>query len=203
MGTKRIATTKKASITRPRRGQRALPPVIQFKITLDHIEPPIWRRILLTGDLTFADVHLILQAAMGWQNSHLHEFRLGDRRVGVPDPEAGEIEDERKVRLAQVELQAGETFRYVYDFGDGWTHAILVEKVVPADTRFLYPVCMAGARACPPEDSGGPPGYAEFLRKISDPEDEEHDHMVAWIGGVFDPEGFDVNRTNAALRRGR
>ena len=145
---------------------------------------------------------------MAWSDSHLHEFRLGDRRIGMPYREelddSDGMEDERKVRLAKVDLQAGEKFKYVYYFGDGWaTRSSSRRWSRLTRRRHGYPVSIAGARACPPEDSGGPPGYFKFLRKIERFQDEEHDDMLGWIGGVFDPEGFDINRTNAALRRER
>lgn len=195
--------SKPRSTPRPRQRPTG---TLQFKVTLDEIEPPVWRRVVVTDDLTFADLHLVLQAVMGWQNTHLHEFRIGDRRIGMPSADAdyGEgLEDERKLRLDEVGLELGATFGYEYDFGDGWGHTVLLEQALPIDARFVYPACIAGARACPPEDCGGPGGYQDFLRKLSDPTDEEHDDALTWVLGVFAPEGFDVNRTNAALRTGR
>lgn len=113
------------------------------------------------------------------------------------------VQNERRVTVAQLVPEAGSSFVYEYDFGDSWEHEILVEQILEPEEHVHYPLCIGGARACPPEDVGGVPGYAEFLEAIRDPEHEEHDNMLIWAGGDFDPEGFDRNRVNAALRRFR
>lgn len=187
----------------PRSSRPLLPQIYQLKVTLYEVEPPVWRRLLVPGDLTFGQLHLVLQEAMGWQNCHLHEFEIGDRRIGEPSDEWSndlQPDDERRIRLAKGLPEVGASFLYKYDFGDGWKHEILVEKLDAHDPRVAYPLCIAGARACPPEDCGAASGYHQLLIKLADAQDEEHDHMVAWVGGLFDPAGFDVNRTNAAIR---
>jgi hypothetical protein len=179
--------------------------IFQLKVTLGDIQPPIWRRLLVPSHLTLDKVHAVIQEAMGWTNSHLHQFTIRDRHIGDPsvDEDAGpKLENERKVQLDRL-LGEGQRLDYEYDFGDGWTHELLVEKVLEPDERIHYPVCVAGARACPPEDVGGVHGYENFLEAVRNPEHEEHDQLLSWIGGAFDPEGFDLNAVNRSLRGDR
>jgi hypothetical protein len=176
--------------------------VFQLKITLVGIKPAIWRRILVPTNITLGKLHFVVNEAMGWTCSHLHSFAVGDSTFGDPRLDAsGELgyEDERKVRLDAVVL-VGHAFGYEYDFGDGWVHEIQVEKQLNADSRLTYPLCIGGARACPPEDCGGPPGYQGLVQTLADKHSAEHDELLTWVGGQFDPEGFDTNRTNVALR---
>ena len=176
--------------------KRAKPTKIyQLKITLKYIRPPIWRRIEVRSDVALDELHLILQAAMGWTNSHLHQFKVGKIYYGEPSIDEFSdlnLKDESKARLNKVLSKPKQKMIYEYDFGDGWEHEILLEKVLPRDSMVRYPRCLGGARACPPEDCGGVHGYANFLEAISDPEHEEHDEYLEWIGGEFNPEKFDV-----------
>lgn len=177
--------------------------IYQLKVTLNHIKPPIWRRVEVPVDVKLGKLHRILQAAMGWTDIHLHAFRIGNECYGVPDPDfPSDTKNERNIRLDSV-AQQGDRFFYDYDFGDGWEHEIKVEKILPAETAVHYPRCVDGKRACPPEDCGGPPGYEYLLEALADPEHEEHDSMIEWIGGEFDPEVFDVEKVNQALWRMR
>ena len=177
--------------------------IYQLKVTLNHIKPPVWRRVQVPGEIKLGKLHRILQAAMGWTDSHLHAFRIGNENYGVPDPDfSDDTKNERNIRLDSIAQQGGRFF-YDYDFGDGWEHEIKVEKILPAETAVHYPRCVDGKRACPPEDCGGPPGYAYLLEALADPEHEEHDSMIEWIGGEFDPEAFDVAEVNQALWRMR
>lgn len=176
--------------------------VFQIKVTLLEVEPPVWRRLLVPADTTLGKLHFVVNEAMGWKCSHLHSFALRDRTFGDPllDPE-GELdfEDERKVKLDAL-VQAGQALAYEYDFGDSWSHELQIEERLGADPRLSYPLCIGGARACPPEDCGGTRGYERLLRALADEDDPEHDDLLRWMGGFFEPEGFDVNRTNEALR---
>jgi hypothetical protein len=184
------------------RTQKPRASVFQLKITLAHVEPPIWRRLLVPADITLGTLHLVLNEVMGWTDSHLHSFSLRDRTFGDPslDPDRElDYEDERKVTLDSL-VREKQSLRYEYDFGDSWDHKVLVEKRFDADDRVYYPLCIGGERACPPEDCGGAPGYANLIAALADSKDAEHDELLAWVGGYFDPEGFDVNRTNEALR---
>jgi len=182
--------------------------VYQFKITLLDVNPPIWRRIqVLDGPIDA--LHEQIQTAMGWTNSHLHQFEIGGRRYGDPellDDGWGDRDfvDSTKIRLSKLLEKKRKSYRfhYEYDFGDGWRHAIVYEGVQPAETGAKYPRCIDGARACPPEDVGGPWGYADFLEAIRDPKHESHDDLLEWIGSDFDSESFDPKSATKVMRRG-
>jgi len=176
--------------------------IYQLKITLKYIRPPIWRRIEVPGDVTLDELHLILQAAMGWTNSHLHQFKVGKIYYGEPSIDEFSdlnLKDESKARLHNVLAKPKQKMIYEYDFGDGWEHEILLEKVLQPDSVVRYPRCIGGARACPPEDCGGTGGYMNFLEAIADPEHEEHEEYLDWIGGEFDPEKFDPSEFETEL----
>jgi hypothetical protein len=173
----------------------------QIKVTLENIQPPIWRRLLVPGDVTLEKLHYILQVAMGWTHSHLHQFIVGQTYYGVPHPDYGfEMRDERRMMLSQVVPGEGFKFHYEYDFGDSWLHSLLVEKILPPEPGQQVPICVKGKRACPPEDVGGAWGYAEFLDAIQDPNHPEHEAYLEWVGFEFDPEAFDLDETNEILR---
>lgn len=177
--------------------------VYQLKVTLKEIRPPIWRRILVPSHVTLHELHDILQIAMGWTDYHLHGFRVGEAEYGVPDPEeddifGAEMIDDTQVKLSQV-VREKDNFFYDYDYGDGWEHEILVEKILVSDQDTQCPACVAGKRACPPEDCGGPWGYSDFLAAIQDPGHPDHDQMLEWIGGKFDPEDFNLDAVNEQL----
>ncbi len=174
--------------------------VYQLKITLKDTKPPVWRRVQVK-DCSLAELHDIIQSCMGWTNSHLHAFEIGDVQYSEPDPNGMmETEDERKVNSSQIVAQGFKKFSYTYDFGDNWEHTILVEKVIDAEPGVHYPRCIAGKRACPPEDCGGVWGYGDFLDAIQDPKHEQHEEMSKWIGGDFDPEEFDIEAVNEELK---
>lgn len=176
--------------------------IFRLKTTLQDIEPPIWRRIEVSGDTTMARLHEILQVTMGWQNYHLHEFRVGDVAFGEPDPDFDDrrvVKDDRRARLGGVVAGVGSEFTYEYDFGDGWVHDVVVEAVHPPEPRVRYPRVLGGARACPPEDVGGVAGYADFLAAIGNPRHREHKAMLDWVGSPFDAERFDADATNRAF----
>ncbi len=175
--------------------------IYQIKVTLEGSKPPIWRRLRVSGDVTLAQLHDIIQIAMGWEGYHLHQFIVGNAYYGEPHPDYGpEMRDERRVTLRQIAPREGMRFRYEYDFGDGWMHQILVEKFLPPEPGEVYPICIEGKRACPPEDVGGIWGYYDFLEAIRDPEHPEHEDYLEWIGGEFDPEAFDLEGVNEALQ---
>jgi len=178
-------------------------PVFQVKVTLDGVaDPPVWRRLLVPAAIRLDRFHAVIQAAMGWDNYHLHVFSDGRAEYGVPDPELG-YRDERKATLRDLIPHEGGQARYTYDFGDDWEHEVVVEKLLAAEPGMGYPVCVTGAGACPPEDCGGAWGYAHLREILADPADEEHDDMLAWLGlekaGDFDPHRFDVDKANRAL----
>ena len=174
-------------------------PVFQLKITLAGIRPPIWRRVQVPGTVTLGRLHQVIQEAFGWWGYHLHEFEIDGVRYGSDlEDDWDPPRDESRVRLRTVVGQGGR-FLYTYDFGDNWEHRIEVEDIVPAERGVTYPRCTAARRCRPPEDVGGTWGYAEFLEAITDPAHEEHDQMLDWCGGDFDPEECDLASINASL----
>jgi len=172
--------------------------VYRLKITLRDVRPSVWRRIETFADTTLEKLHLVIQAAMGWEDAHLHSFVVGRSQFGPRD--SGCPLDERGVRLDSI---AGlkERFEYDYDFGDGWSHGIVVESIGAPEKGVSYPRFIGGRNACPPEDVGGPYGYEELLEAIADPDHQRHDELKEWIGGAFDPASFEVARIEAAFRR--
>jgi hypothetical protein len=178
------------------------PTIHQLKITLRHIHPPIWRRFLVRSDTTLRNLHEVIQTVMGWTDLHLYQFIASSRYYGEPDTDfiGPPVGHAQRTLLRTVAPGKGSRLRYEYDFGDGWEHALLVEAVLPLTEGVLYPTCLTGRRACPPEDCGGPWGYGELLAALKDPAHEEHASMVEWLGGDFDPEAFDLQATNDALR---
>lgn len=167
-------------------------PIVQIKIKLLGVtKPPVWRRVQLHADTPLNEVHEIVQAALGWENYHLHAFSFGEVEFGPRDPELMlDVSDERKVTLAEL-VGVGSRFRYTYDFGDSWQHDILVEDLLEPDPDTHYPVLVAAKGACPPEDCGGPWGYADLKAILANPEDEQHQDMLEWLGlesgAEFDP----------------
>jgi hypothetical protein len=177
--------------------------VYQFKITLIGIRPPIWRRIQVPETYTFWDLHVAIQDVMGWLDYHLHEFEIlnpanGLRvTIGLPDEEF----PKRNLRdwaqkIANYFSLENPSADYIYDFGDYWHHKIQLEKILPREKNVSYPVCIKGKRAGPPEDCGGIGGYENLMEIIKDPEHEEHDETIEWVGKEFDPEYFDPKEVN-------
>jgi hypothetical protein len=174
--------------------------VYQLKITLRGIRPPIWRRVLVPGKFNLNKLHDVIQIAMGWTDSHLHQFIINGEPYGVPDADDWEpVRDERRYSLIKIAPQEKSKFSYEYDFGDSWQHIILVEKILAPEAGVKYPVCIKGKRACPPEDVGGIWGYEEFLEAIRDPKHEEYDSYLEWLGEEFDPERCDLEEINEEL----
>ncbi|NJN30325.1 MAG: plasmid pRiA4b ORF-3 family protein [Synechococcales cyanobacterium RM1_1_8] len=175
--------------------------IYQLKVTLQQIRPPIWRRLLVRSSTKLNELHEIIQQAMGWGNYHMHSFSIHNRDYGVLDPDWGmdDMEDETRVTLAKVVPGEKFRFRYMYDFGDGWDHEILVEKVLPLDAKLTYPTCIKGKRACPPEDCGGPWGYEELIGIMGDPQHPEYEERLDWLEQPLDPDAFDLDEVNAAL----
>ncbi len=176
--------------------------VYQFKITLERIRPPIWRRIQVPETYTLGDLHVAIQDVMGWADYHLHQFERihpkNGEKVTIGIPSEDDIGYGWKI-LAGWRQKISDYFSmencsadYVYDFGDNWEHRIQLEKILPREKDINYPICIKGKRACPPEDCGGVWGYEEFLEAIKDPKHKEHEEMLEWVGEEFDPEHFDI-----------
>ena len=175
--------------------------VFQLKITLNHIKPPIWRRVLVDSDIKLPDLHKIIQTVMGWTNSHLHQFIIGNRYYSLPDDESFcEAVDYRRIKLDSLFNTPKSKFIYEYDFGDGWEHSIVIEKILPREKNTYYPICIDGKRSCPPEDCGGTFGYENLITIINNPEHEEYDEMMEWLGDYFDPKEFNIDEVNEFLR---
>lgn len=179
----------------------------QFKITLIDSQPPVWRRIQVK-DCTLDKLHERIQTAMGWTNSHLHQFKIKGICYGDPDlledgSDNDHLLDSTRTKISEIIPKSGKRFRflYEYDFGDGWIHEVLFEGCLNADKGQRYPICVEGERACPPENVGGVWGYLDFLKALADPEHEQHDEFIKWAG-PFDPEVFDAGKATKAMQRG-
>ena len=176
-------------------------PVYHLKITLRDTQPAIWRSIEVPASTRLDHLNLMIQAAMGWTNSHLHSFTIDGANYAMhQDDFDSDMEDESRFRLDELVTREKTRFLYAYDFGDNWEHDVVVEKIMPPEAGVKYPRCTAGARACPPEDVGGVWGYVEFLEAIGDPEHEEHEAMLEWIGDEFDAAAFDLKDADAAVK---
>jgi len=184
--------------------------VLTLYIALDGIEPPIWRRIAVDGDMTLRGLHHVIQAAFGWTDAHLHEFIVEEQTYAMLDNEdvldtIEEIDqipqDDRKAKLQRL-AYPGQLFTYLYDFGDDWTHVIKVEKIESRPEKLASTYILDGKRAGPPEDVGGKPGYEQFLDAIlNKPKSQEGRDYLQWVGGKFDPEAFDRRSANNTLLR--
>lgn len=176
---------------------------IQFKVALKYIRPPIYRRVVMPDTFTLGQLHEVIQVTMGWYNCHMHSFRIGGvcytggDAAGMEDMD---MENEETVRLSQVISGPKQKFVYEYDFGDSWMHEITVEKLLPFDPKARYPLCLAGARACPPEDCGSFPGYDAILEALTAKnKTEAQKELLEWLEGGYDPEAFDLNAVNRRL----
>lgn len=176
--------------------------VYQLKIVLQDTQPQIWRRIQLSADSTFLELHMAVQLAMGWKCSHMFEFMLNDLRIGLED-EFDDMGDEKldadEETLCDFISETGQSFTYLYDFGDDWEHEITLEKILTEQPGVKHPVCIDGAMACPPEDSGGVHGFYEKLEAIKNPQDKEEEYLKEWMGANYNPEVFNPEAANKKL----
>lgn len=176
--------------------------VYLLKIELIDIEPVIWRRFVVPASITLDRLHDTIQIVMGWSDSHLHEFTIGNKRY----TECPEFKEDGlpsgRYRLGNLIKQKGRKFHYQYDFGDGWDHELVLEENQYINTELeMELLCLEGGRACPPEDVGGVPGYFEFCKALEDPVHEEHESLMEWIGGDYDSEDFDADYVNWELMK--
>lgn len=184
---------------------------VELEISLRYIKPRIRRRFVVPGRIKLHRLHDVIQAVMGWSNSHLHSFRAGHHEYVMRDPgDAGWqetfsdtiVHDERKHTLADLVSAKGDKFTYTYDFGDDWEHDLKVRTIALLEKPLKAAFCLFGDRACPPEDCGSVPGYEELCAALPDPAHPAHEHWKGWIGD-YDPEAFDcegVNRWLAGLK---
>ncbi len=185
-------------------GVKPLRTTYQVKITLRNFRPPIWRRLLVPSNISLNVFHLAIQYSMGWLDCHLHHFEKDRNLYGIPDDEFTEgigitIKDERRYKLSQVLRKEKDWLDYEYDFGDGWGHKVILEKILPYDKDIPRARCIKGKRACPPENCGGTWGYRDFLKIIRDPSHPEYEETSEWLGGEFDPDYFDLEEINEML----
>ncbi len=178
--------------------------IYQIKISLRGSKPNIWRRLLIPSDLLLSDYHIIIQSSMGWTNSHLHQFIKGTtfyRGWDEDDDFWDEFDnvDYKKIKISALLKKEKDKIIYEYDFGDGWEHDIVLEKILAEDGKTKYPVCLKGKMNCPPEDCGGIWGYQNMLQILQQPKHEEYDSYLEWLGGGFDPEEFDIEYVNELL----
>ena len=191
------------------RSKAALPaPLYHLEVVLNHVKPQVRRRLQVPGNANLGWLHAVIQVALGWTNSHLHQFCDGERTISDPAFELDEFEDsppvldERKVTLMQVAPRRLDELLYEYDFGDSWEHTVTVAKILDPDAAAAkVALCLDGARACPPDDCGGAWGYEDLLKIIRNPRHKEHKTMLEWLGHPFDPEAFDLNKANTFLRK--
>lgn len=181
---------------------------LQLKIVLDNLDPVIWRRVVVSESLTFLQLHKVIQAAMGWEDCHMHEFELAAPRLRIGTNSPGDLGffgdserllPERTTRLADV-LAGKRKFRYWYDFGDDWWHTVIIEKRLPPDPTVPPAQLLAGEFSCPPEDCGGPPGYVDMMEIIATSDHPEREGIMNWLG-PFDPLAFDLERTAKDVAR--
>ncbi len=171
-----------------------------LRLTLEDVEPVVWRRVVVPSETKLPKFNRMLEAAMGWEGYHLHMFRIGDLRFGPPDLDDLGMIDERKITVAQLLPNLGSELMWDYDFGDGWSHHVVVEDGDdPETTGQLRPRCLEGERACPPEDCGGPWGYMDLVQVMADPAHEEHQDLMEWLPPDFDPDAFDPASANRRL----
>jgi hypothetical protein len=182
------------------------PNALQIRVTLREIEPAVWRQLVVPWTWHLGQLHLAIQAAFAWWNHHLHEFNIGGLRYGDCEldeddfPDSPRLFDEREVRLRDFDRGEVAPFRYLYDFGDCWRHTVEIEQLLTLDIAPKVAACVAGARARPPEDVGGFDGYERFLAIMADRNDPEHADMKQWCGGHFDPDWFDLTRTDKDVK---
>lgn len=174
--------------------------IYQIHISLKGSQPKIWRRMLVKPDITLVDFHKIIQTVMGWTNSHLHQFIKGEDSYSPEEFEVEDTKNSRTVKLNSLLKKEQDKINYEYDFGDGWLHDIVLEKIMPLDKSMQIPSCIAGEANCPPEDCGGIWAYTELKNIISNPRHKGYKGMMAWLGGEFDPDYFDVKDINEMLK---
>jgi hypothetical protein len=179
-----------------------LVPTYQVNVALSEVTLPVLRRLLVPAETRLDRLHLILQAAMGWTGTHYHQFRLGDLILKAPGHESRKTRgaDERTVALNEILLREGATFTYEYDFGDLWSHELVLERALGVPAADSRPVCIGGEGACPPENCGGSEGYADLLAILSNPKHPKHRERKKWAGRGFRPDVFDLETANQRLR---
>jgi len=179
--------------------------IYQIQIALKRFKPKIWRRLLIPSDLLLSDFHKVIQTSMGWTNSHLHQF-IKNRTFYTVKMQDDDLWDEmdnvdyKEMKISDLLKKEKDKIVYEYDFGDGWEHDIILEKILPPDNDTKHPICLTGKMNCPPEDCGGIWGYSDMLEILKDPDHEEYESYIEWLGEEFDPTYFDKDEVNELLR---
>ena len=180
--------------------------IIQLKISLTHSKPLIWRQILIHKDITFFELHHIIQIVMGWGSYHLYEFKLEGYRIGEVDEEeknngygSDEVLDSTTIKISDVVTQSKDIINYLYDFGDGWKHRLKVEKFHGIDKVLNYPNCIDGQMNCPPEDCGGIGSFYHCIDVLKDKKHPDHKEVNQWFNKKYNPEQFDKEKINRKL----
>ncbi len=180
--------------------------ICQIQLSLLGSKPKIWRRVLIQSDMLLSDFHKVIQSSMGWTNSHLHLFNKNETCYAEKTAddstweELGHV-DYQELKVSDLLINEGERILYEYDFGDGWEHEIILEQILPGEENGLAkPICLAGKMNCPPEDCGGLRGYSDMLEILKNPDHEEYESFIVWLGGKFDPDHFNLNKVNKLLK---
>jgi hypothetical protein len=176
--------------------------IYQIQISLNGFKPKIWRRLFIPSDLLLSDFHMIIQISMGWENDHLYQFIKG-RTFYSPEDTSDEVNnvEYEKIKISDLLKKEKDKILYEYDFGDSWTHDVILEKILPTDDKLKNPVCIDGKMACPPEDCGGIWGYANILKILKQPSHEDYEDSLSWVGSDFKPDHFDKEAVNKVLKR--
>jgi len=178
--------------------------IYQLEIWLAEIEPRIWRKFEVPSDIRLDKLHGVIQAVMGWTDSHLHSFSAGEDEYGMPDLDEDMYDngmmDETRAHLTDLVTRPKDRFVYTYDYGDNWEHIIELVEIKEPQSGIKYPVCLAGERACPPEDCGGPWSYPDFVKTMQGKNTKQRREFIEWLGYEFDPEEFDIEEVNKVLR---
>jgi hypothetical protein len=178
--------------------------LMQLKIKLDEIKPDIWRRFIIDSSFTLSQLHEVIQIVMGWENYHLYEFDIHGEAYGIPNDEyeifGVEMNDCKKTKIEKLNLKPKDKFTYTYDMGDDWRHKIIVEKITQNE-EVSSPMCIEGARNCPPEDCGSIPGYEDIVNAMNNPKSKEAKELIEWLGGIYDPEIFHIETINEELNK--
>jgi hypothetical protein len=182
--------------------------IIQLRVSLVDSNPLIWRQLLVSKDTTFFELHHIIQISMGWKNYHLFEFNLEGYRIGeiyedfrLEGMGRDEVVDSRNISLKDIVTHQNETFKYEYDFGDGWDHLITVENFQEKDDNLKYPICIDGQMNCPPDDSGGIHGFYNSMEILKDKKHPEYKENKVWFGRSYDMEKFEKEKVNRQLKK--
>ncbi|HHU01308.1 plasmid pRiA4b ORF-3 family protein [Xiashengella succiniciproducens] len=179
-----------------------VPDIYQIKIELREIKPSVWRRLLVPDDLFLHDLHKVIQTAMGWENTHMHQYEKNGRIFGIGDEDYSNMPnfmDYTSIRLKDILKKRDDSFQYVYDLGDYWIHDVVLEDIHEPENTAIYPVCVDGERNCPPEDCGGPQGYQQMLKVLNHPGHPDREELMEWLDYDWDADEFDIDYVNSLL----